>query len=218
MKPIQIESTPDKPIGFGLKNQWIATKAPDAKSLADALKLKDTKIANWKSGFVAAYTYPGDYVFVTPPLDEWVLAVGMGIPDPSDPAVLPVWRRMMKDISSRFGEAQFFATHRVSSYTAWGIYRGDIERRLFAHADEPIYNFGEPLPEEAHLIAHLPNPSSPEAQQPGYWDREDLRWPGEEDVLRLAQAWSIDPFDLGSKDFPASVGLVGSFRQTKAGD
>lgn len=218
MKSIQIESTPDKPIGFGLKNQWIATKAPDAKSLADTLQLKDTKVGNWQSGVAAAYAYPSDYVFVTPRLNEWILAVGMGIPDPSDPAVLPVWRRMMKGISSRFGEAQFFATHRVSNYAAWAIYRGDIERRLFAHADDPIYNVGDPLPEEAELIAHLPNPFGPEAQQPGYWEREDLRWPGEEDVLRLAQAWSIDPFELESKDFPASVGLVGSLSQTKPGN
>src|SRR5215204_1501270 len=115
MKSAKVDSTPDKPIGFGRKNQWIAAKCDASRTLADALQLKEIQPANWKSGFIAAYGYPRALVFVTPPLNGWVLAVG-GLPDPSDPSALATWRQLMARVSLQFGEAQFFATHRVSSY------------------------------------------------------------------------------------------------------
>jgi hypothetical protein len=202
MKRVEIRTEPDKPIGFGRKNLWIAAKVSDAPALASALELQEVQTANWRSGFVAAYAFPSDYVFVTPPLGGWVLAVG-SLPDPSAPTALPHWRHLMSRVSSRFGEAQFFATHRGSSYTAWGHYRDGTERRLFAYGDEPIYNIGEPFPEEAELITQLPDPTS------RYWERDDWRRPGEDDVFRLARAWSFDPSELDSADLPVSVGVVG---------
>lgn len=209
MESVEIHSEADQPIGFGRKNLWIAIQSSDARSLADALQLNDLRVSNWNSGFRAAYAYPSNYVFVTPPLGGWVLAVGPGIPDPGDPAALPRWRTLMSQLSSRFGEAQFFATHRVSSYSAWARYLAGSERRLFAYCDELIYNLGETFPDEAELIAHLYDASSPAAQEEGYWDREDLQIPQEDDVLRMARAWSLDPCELESLSLPVSVGLVG---------
>jgi len=43
---------------------------------------------------------------------------------------------------------------------------------------------------------------------PDHWDREDLQPPDEEDV-RLAAVWSVDPSSLGDPELEPSVGVVG---------
>lgn len=217
MKSVEIDSKPDAPLGFGRKNLWIAAKCDDSRDLASAIPLAEVRPANWKSGFNAAYTYPGALVFVTPPLDGWVLAVGYRLPDPSDPELLAAWRQIMRRISLTFGDAQFFATHRVSNYTAWGRYIEGMEKRLFAHGDDAIYNFGKAFPEEENLLRCFFNPSSPEASNEGYWSREDLRSPAEDDVFKIAASWSIDPSELESKNLQPSTGLVGSLTVERFG-
>jgi|SRR6185369_815056 len=209
-KVVEIHAEPDQPRGFGYKCAWVAVPSSDSRAVAEGLGLREIQLSGWSSGLEAAYAYPSSYVFVTPPLSGWTLAVGVGLPDPSDRDVLSRWRATMTTLSQRFGEAQYFASHRVSSYAAWALYSAGTERRLFAWADETIYNFGEPLPEEADLMRHLPGPAAAEGD-PDYWDREDLQTPEEDDVIRLAAALSFDPSTIDSLDLPASTGLVGKF-------
>jgi hypothetical protein len=209
MKVVEIQNVPDKPRGFGYKCLWIAVQAPSARVLAESLGLHEMQVANWHSGLEAAYEYPGNYIFVTPPVNGWVLAVGNGIPDPSDPSTLASWRAIMASLSKSFGDTQYFASHRVSSYYAWARYLDGTEKRLFAHADEIIFNIGQPYAEESDLITHLFDSSCPEANTDAYWERKDLRMPDEEDVLRIASKWSINPAELDSADQPPSVGVVG---------
>ena len=207
-KVIALETDPDSPVSFGRKNLWIAAPASSSERVAQVLRLVDVQPANWRSGFVAAYAYPSSYVFVTPPVHGWVLAVGSGIPDPSDPAILQNWRSVMAALSQAFGRAQFFASHRGSSYSAWARYTNGSEERLFAWADEPIHDLGSPLPEELEILARLPDPVAAE-EDPEYWSREDLRGPDEDDVFRIAAAWSVDPSTLDQSHAPTALGLVG---------
>ncbi len=206
---VEIRDEPDEPTDFGIKSLWIAARAPSAQAVAEALEIDDLHVSNWESGLTAAESYPSDYVFVTPPISGWVLAVGVGLPDPGDPKLLPCWRSLMAAVSQRFGEAWFFGNHRVSSYSVWACYSKGTERRLFAHAEGAlIYNYGEPLPEDADLIRRLPNPTATDFD-PEIAEHE----PDENDVLRLAAAWTIDPSSIGSLDLPPSVGIVGRMRQ-----
>ena len=207
-KVVELQTDPDSPISFGRKSLWIAVPASSSERVAQVLGLSDVQPANWRSGFSAAYAYPSSYVFVTPPIRGWVLAVGSGIPDPSDPAILQNWRSAMAALSQAFGRAQFFASHRGSSYSAWARYTGGAEERLFAWADEPIHDLGSPLPEEREVLARLPDPLAAD-EDPNYWSREDLRGPDEDDVLGIAAAWSLDPSRFDESDELTALGLVG---------
>src|SRR6185503_5741716 len=59
------------------------------------------------------------YVFVTPPIDGWALAVG-SLPDPSAAFVLPHWRQLMAQVGSLgFGVTlKFLAQERISCHKA----------------------------------------------------------------------------------------------------
>jgi hypothetical protein len=68
--------TPDYPQSFGYKVSWFALKASDPVSVLDALEIGDATPSNWESGLAAVYSRGGDdWVFVSPPISGWVLAV-----------------------------------------------------------------------------------------------------------------------------------------------
>lgn len=208
-EPLTFDGVPDKPMGFGYKNLWIAVPATSTEEVAAALGLEEVVPCNWRSGYQAVYSYPGTHIFVTPPLDGWVLAAGWALPGPGNPSALESWQDLMSRLSETFGEAQFFANHRVSSYTAWARYRNGRVERLFAQGDDPLHDLGWQTPEEEELGFRFFEPNSPEAEEEGYWDREDLRSPDESDVMALAERWSLDPSRLGERDLPPSTGLAG---------
>ena len=156
------DQTPDKPQSFGYKVSWFAVKASDPALVLDALGLEKGTPANWASGLAAALPLPasqGSWVFVSPPVGNWVLIV-------SRPSVLPypvapterfhdigrkfdvLFSRLMK----RFDDVQFFGSYRVVSFAAWARAQNGKPKRVFAYADsEVLANVGEQTPEEAKL-------------------------------------------------------------------
>ena len=42
-----------------------------------------------------------------------------------------------------------------------------------------------------------------------YWDRTDLTMPNEDDVLKVAAAWSVNPDKLEEMSLPPALGLLG---------
>jgi hypothetical protein len=68
------DQTPDGPQSFGYKVNWFALKTSDAAAVLETLELGETTPANWESGLAAVY---GDdpWVFVSPPIRGWILAV-----------------------------------------------------------------------------------------------------------------------------------------------
>ena len=73
------DQTPDRPQPFGFKVNWLALKTSDPLAVVDALDLKETTPANWESGLAVVYGYD-PWIFVSPPVGGWVLAVGVSLP------------------------------------------------------------------------------------------------------------------------------------------
>ena len=54
------------------------------------------------------------------------------------------------------------------------------------------------------------NTFSEEANERDYFSREDITWPDEELVMKVAAHWSIDPSGLEERDADApALGLLG---------
>jgi hypothetical protein len=114
----------------------------------------------------------------------------------------------MAHLSTAFGDAQYFATHRGSSYTAWARYVAGQEVRLFAYADDLIHDVGEALPDERRILARLPDRGTAELED-STPDLDDRQPPEEDDVFTLAAAWSLDPSSLETQQLAPSTGLLG---------
>jgi hypothetical protein len=94
---------------------------------------------------------------------------------------------------------QFFATHRVVEAHLWARAIGGSLVRAYSYvgeSGEKRVEIGEPTPEEIALDLRFFDPNGPDAEEDGYWEREDLRYPDEEDVMRVAERWSVNPAAL----------------------
>lgn len=203
-----IDITPDPPQAFGYKISWLAVPATSPEEVTKALGLADPRFArttfhpcNWESAFARIYkTFLNREVFVTPPVDGWVFVVNWnGTEDQAD-----TYKPVLEILSEQFGEAYFFANHRVVSYVAWGAARDGKLLRLYSEADfEELLNEGEPPAEEVELDLTLCAEwhAALEADlSPAEEDEIGERLPDERTVLSLAAAWSVDPTTLDGRE------------------
>ena len=186
---------PDEPIPFGYKCAWLAIKTEAPEAVVAALRLSGVKKCNWITGIPAAYK---GSLFVTPVVKGWVLAIGLSLPDISERGRPDRLTPLVEWLGEKFDEIQYFGTHRIVGYQAWLRWRsGEIERRFayLGERDETLRDDGDRTDEEVSLGLIY----------------DDSRTPDEEDVTKLAGAWSIDPTLLDALNLGKGVGYLGSF-------
>ena len=196
------EMEPDSAISFGYKCLWFAIQTDDADKIAEILNLNNISKCNWKAGIEKAYN---GAVFITPVIDGWTLACGVGLPFDNEEI-----KSILQTLSQEFGEAQFFCTHRVSEYHCWMKASNGQIQRVYSYAGDSGENIvieGEPT--ECEKTLKLVNTFSEEAEDENCFEREDLVFPNEELVMKIAELWSINPIKLEEKNIPPNLGLVG---------
>ncbi|MBN1982735.1 MAG: hypothetical protein JW795_14475, partial [Chitinivibrionales bacterium] len=202
-----IDTTEDKPIGFGYKSKWIAVRTNDKNKTAELLNLKNIQKANWNSGLENAYN---NSVFITPQIGDWILAVGEGLPAGDSEESVKEIKSILEKISKEFGEAQFFCTHRIVEFHSWMKAENGIVKRVYSYLGESGINVSiEGEPTEAEKGYNLINTFSEEAKQDTYYDREDLKYPDEEFVMEIAEKWSINPTKIEERNDIKGLGLLG---------
>lgn len=211
--PSNVSSTidktiPDSAVGFGYKCMWFAVKTDNKSRLAEILKLKNTSDCNWQVGIDKAYN---GSVFITPTIDDWILACGWGLPHGDSKEGIEEVKNILQTLSKEFGDAQFFCTHRVTEYHCWIKATNGYIERVYSYLGESGENIsieGQPTKFEQPL--KLANTFSDEARDEKYLEREDLVWADEELLMQVAEHWSINPTKLDNrKDIAPSLGLLG---------
>ncbi|HEX4403616.1 MAG TPA: hypothetical protein VH560_02230 [Polyangia bacterium] len=187
----------ERPRSFGPRTVWLAFKGTTTQAVAKALDLREVAPVGWTAGLVGAYA---GRVFVTPPVDGWVLATSTRFPDagggPSTDAATPLMARL----SHEFDEVQYFSTHEDIGWNAWARYVNGAVVRKYAYLGAQgiiLWNEGDPTPEERALNLDF----NAKAVRDG-------AVPEEANVFALAAKWSVDPSSLGQRLDPG-VGLAG---------
>jgi hypothetical protein len=184
----------DAMVGFGGKQAWLAVRDGDPAKVLDELGLQDLGEVPWREGIDLAYL-TDDRVALTPSLPgargtSWVLATGRWLLRP-DTGV------DVTDLSARLHtEVQFFATHRVTELHRWQRAADGELIRAFGYVGqtgEVITWFGDPDPAER------------DAGLPAAFDDEATVLVSEQDVLKVANAWSIDPTTLDGRSAPGAL-------------
>lgn len=151
----------------------------------------------WADGVDARYA---GAVFVTPPVDGWTFAMcarGNALADP----LTPRFAAWLAELSSRLATVHYSATDRVFELHAWARASGGTIDRAYCYLGESgmvHIDTGSRTAEEIDL--GLGSPPDTDG-----W-LEDT--PDEDDVMRLAAQWSIDPTTLDA--LPVTTrGLLG---------
>jgi hypothetical protein len=198
----------DRPVSFGSDLAWLAVETTDALAVAGALGLQRQRPALWKDGVAAAYK---SEVYVTPPLGDWTLVVGrvLFLPERTDAFVKP----LLEELSRRFGDAQYFCTHREAELHVWARARkGRFLRGYGWHGrrSSVLWNEGAQTKDEFNLgFRFTDGPTTP----PVIKRAEDPTTADEGCVMQLAALWSVDPSGLDEYFSEPVEGLVGEVPQ-----
>lgn len=201
-----LDTEPDAPQAFGLDAIWLAVRSPSTQAVAQALQLGHTAPANWRSGLQAVHQplpcTPG-LVFVTPPLQGWVLVTG-ALPYPGGTSDSDEASSLLQLLSQQFSQVQYFGAHSGIAWHGYARYDQGELLRAFAcveSVDHSIWNVGsnhnEPLP-PAQL-----NQAAAKACA-----SDDVAW-HQNRVFQMAERWSVNPKQLGGMALLPSLGLVG---------
>jgi hypothetical protein len=177
---------PDTMVGFGGKQAWLAVRDSDPEAVLKALGLRDLGEVRWREGLDVAHL-TDDRVAITPPL-PWVLAVGRRFLQTAPDIV---------ELSARLHtEVQFFATHRVTELHRWQrAVDGELIRAFGYVGQTGEVTSWHGIPDEAERAAGLPE----------ILDDDTTVLVSEQDVLRVAAAWSIDPTTLTGRPAPGPL-------------
>src|SRR5258708_17088488 len=137
------EEAPQVPVPFGYRTAWYAVRADDARAVATALNLSDIHTSDWMGGTKAALDWNDGAVFVTPPVHGWVLAEGAVLMSDTDRDRR--FENHLVTLSDEFGEAQYFASARVSDAYTWARAKGGYLDCMFEWADGQMHRQGNAM-------------------------------------------------------------------------
>lgn len=168
---------------FGYKTGWLAFQTEDVESVAKSIGVKLVDTTDWNTGIDRMYEE--SYAFLSLPINGWILLADRGLISTIDsPEIAADVAERVRDLSHVLKtKVQLFATHRVIEGNSF-IYadNGTIIRAFcfLGESGEIQLEIGKPTDAEAHI----------EAEEDGFI------FVGEDDVMKVAAGWSIDPQTL----------------------
>ncbi len=182
--------------------RWLAIRTTEPLAVQKALKLAHPTLCTWAEGLAEA---SDRRLFITPPIGEWVLVVGPGLPDPGDD--VDACYHLLTELSRKLGLVQFFNLNRALGHHAWARLDSGEVLRAYAWAGHVAWNQGPTSPAELGLDLRCYE----------YFEQAEKNWGESRDpVLQnldrlpmLAARWSVDPAALDERHFANGHGIVG---------
>ncbi len=204
------DNTPDQPAAFGYRMAWLAIQSNDPARIAEVLHLEPVDKANWRTGVGTIYDerLSQGRVYLTPAIGEWTFVVGLALPQPLGRNFADKCTPMMLDLAANFPEAQYFLCYAPLDFFAWVRVNDGKLTRAFAIGDEGmIWNKGKPTREEKALGLRFSEVRTGRARK---GDAESIMplHPSEEQLIALAEAWSLDPTAIGETPVSSRLGYI----------
>ena len=191
-----------RPEIFDSPCRWIAVRTTEPRAVQKALRLSNPTLCTWAEGMAEARDRR---LFITPPIGEWVLVVGPGLPDPGDD--VDECFHLLTDLSRKLGLVQFFSMNRAVGHHAWARLDSGEVLRAYAWAGHVAWNQGLPSPAELGLGLRCYEYLEPVEKN---WDEShDPILQNIERLPMLAARWSVDPTALDERHFATGRGIVG---------
>jgi hypothetical protein len=201
---------PDFPCAFGFRMSWLAIKSSDTRAVAEGLGLEAATPCNWNSGIGTVYDAKlgENHIFVSPPVRGWTFVVGLSLPYPASQNFVDKATPLLVSLGGRFPEVQYFLAFPALDFFAWARVADGRLVRAFAAGDEGvIWSKGKATREERQLGLKLFELRGVKGRR-GDAGGELILHPTEEHVMRIAQAWSMDPTKLSPGSALPGLGYV----------
>lgn len=193
---------PLQPFLFDRPSRWLAIKTTDIAKVQNALGLCNPTPCSVTEGMGKM----GDgKLFVSSPMNGWILVVGQGLPDPSDD-IDRLYHFVMR-LTNQLGAVQFFTSNRVVNHHAWVRAENNKIFRAYAWAGETLWNEGEITAAERELGLKCFD----YGEQPSVFpfSAREAHFANAEKVPMLASRWSLDPSMILQLGYNPHSGISG---------
>ena len=193
---------------FHCPNRWLAVKSNNPQAVQKALGLHNPTPCSWTEGMARV---SDQKLFVSPPVNGWVLVVGSLLPDSSED--VDACFRFLHRLSRELGEVQFFSVNRAVGHHAWARFEKGRVLRGYAWAGETLWNQGIKTWGERKLglkcFAYF------EGEPRAHFAQFEPVRANAEKVLSLASLWSVDPTSVDDSMLTDAFGITGDLSQAR---
>ena len=207
---VLFETEPDRPCAFGYNMAWLAIRSRDTLGVMEALGIAEALPCNWNSGIGTVYDHKlgESYIYVTPPVNGWTFVVGLPLPHPVGRSFADKCTPLLVSLGGRFTEVQYFFTYPPLDFFAWARMQDGRLVRAFAIGDEGlVWSKGKTTREERALGLKLFELRGVKGRR-GDAGGEMILHPTEDHVMRIAQAWSLNPVRLEETKSEPALGFI----------
>lgn len=185
---LESEVSGSEPINFVEKSVWVCIKTNDIRELLNSFQLKELKKENWIEAFNREND---DYVFTVGPIGDWVIQYGWTLIQPNYNDGMDEVHKYLNLLSSKFSEAHYYLCQQTTDTAIWvKSINGKIEKS-YCIGDGIFLQSGKMTEVEKDIgINYKPIIELSDEKA------EHFLLPGIEEVLRVAENWSISPNKL----------------------
>jgi hypothetical protein len=171
---------------FEAPSRWLAVKSQNPEAVQAALGVHNPRACSWTDALVTPFE---PRLFISPPVNGWIVVMGCDLPDPSDD--VDECYKFLTGLSRKLGEVQLFARNRAVAHHGWARVQDGNVLRAYFWAGETLWNQGTVTDTERELkLRCLTYSESSEVL--GLAER-DILASNTDRVVRVAAAWSVDP-------------------------
>jgi hypothetical protein len=196
------EARKPRPLLFDSPNRWLAVRGTNPEAVQMALGLHNVMTCSWEQGLAEAQDFK---LFVSPPINGWILIFGLGLPDPSDD--VDDTFKLILSVSRTLGQVQFFGANRAINSHAWVWADHGRIFRAYAWSGTTLWNQGAITTAEAELGLTCFDYAEAIPQNPPH---PGTHRGNAEKVPLLAGRWSLDPTTLDESAIYHRTGIIGS--------
>jgi hypothetical protein len=187
--------------------RWLAVRSQNPQTVQSALGVQHPRACSWSDALARSFE---PRLFISPPVNGWIVVMGCDLPDPTDD--IDECFKFLTRLSRNLGEVQFFSRNRAVSHHGWARLSDGKVLRAYAWAGGTLWNQG-PLTQAERELKMRCLPYLESSESLGYGEREVLSL-NTERVIRLAAAWSLDPTSIEGADLE-SKGIAGDLLHGK---
>jgi len=193
---------------FQCPNRWVAVRSANPQAVQAALGLHNPTPCSWIDGMARV---SDQKLFISPPVNGWVLVVGSLLPEPAEDA--DACFRFLQRLSRELGEVQFFSVNRVVGHHAWARFECGRALRGYAWAGETLWNQGHKTWAERKLGLRCYDYCEGDARS--QFAQLERSRANAEKILLLASIWSLDPSSIDDSALADAFGIAGDLSRAR---
>ncbi len=197
-----IESVHPSSLFFERPNRWLLVRSSEIGPVQAALGMTNPAPCPWSE---MVGRMQERKLFISPPVQGWVLVCGNLLPDPADDPDRCF--HFVLRLSRALGSVQLYSVNRSVNHHAWIRAENGQVFRAYAWAGETIWNQGEMTAVERELGLKCFDYGELPTLFP--FSAREAHFANSEKVALLAARWSIDPITMHSQAGLRSLGLCG---------